>query len=241
MFRALLSRTVSTAANASPKPQFAAKNFNGKPGISGNNLPEKKFQFAKVLQKAPFFKCPAVVNGEFKDVSLEDYKGKTLVLFFYPLDFTYVCPTEIINFNDRAKEFEKLGAEIAAISVDSVNSHLAWTKVPRSEGGLGPTQIPIISDIRKFVSKYYGVLEFKKGVALRGTFIIDKNSIIRHMSINDLTIGRSVDETLRLIEAMNHADEHGEVCPVNWKKGEVGIKPTPEDAKNYFQSTNPTN
>lgn len=189
---------------------------------------------------APDFKEAAVVNGEFKDVSLADYKGKYLVLFFYPLDFTFVCPTEITAFSDRANEFKALNCEVAAVSVDSKFSHLAWINMPRSEGGLGEMKIPVIADITKKMSDDYGVLiddGADTGIALRGLFIIDGNGIVRNTTINDLPVGRSVDETLRLVQAFQFTDEHGDqVCPANWEPGSVTMNPDPEKSKAYFQS-----
>ncbi|KAK5666567.1 cTPxI [Batrachochytrium dendrobatidis] len=193
---------------------------------------------ATVQQKAPFFTAQAVVNGAFKEVTLDQYKGKYLVLFFYPLDFTFVCPTEIIAFSDRIEEFKKIGVEVVAASVDSQFSHLAWTKQPRSEGGLGDMKIPIIADITKTISRDYGVLVESgsdAGVALRGTFIIDPHQIVRVVQINDLPIGRSVDEVLRLIDALQFHEKHGDVCPVGWKKGSHSMKADPIGSKAYFE------
>ncbi|KAI9099419.1 thioredoxin-like protein [Phlyctochytrium arcticum] len=192
--------------------------------------------FARVARPAPEFKGQAVVNNEFKDISLTDYKGKWVVLFFYPLDFTFVCPTEIIAFSERSAEFEALGAQVIGASVDSVHSHLAWIKLPRREGGLGEMKIPLLSDITKEISYDYGVLLEEKGFALRGTFIIDPKGIVRQLSVNDAPIGRSVDETLRLLESLQFADAHGEVCPANWKKGAKTINPA--KSGDYFKAVN---
>merc|ERR1711973_1026279 len=153
------------------------------------------------LQKAaPQFKGISVVDGQFKEISLEDYKGKYVILFFYPLDFTFVCPTEIIAFSDRADEFRKIGAEVVAASVDSHFTHLAWTKTPRKEGGLGKMNIPLVSDLTKSISRDYGVLLEDQGITLRGLFIIDPQGVVRQITINDLPVGRDVDETLRLVQ-----------------------------------------
>ena len=165
---------------------------------------------------------PAQGDYEFKEVALADYKGKYVVLFFYPLDFTFVCPTEIVSFSDRIGEFRALGAEVIACSCDSKFSHLAWVNTPREKGGLGNMQIPIISDYTKQLARDYQVLlddGDDAGVSLRGTFIIDGEGTLRHMSVNDLPVGRNVDEVLRLVEAFIHTDTHGEVCPAGWKKG----------------------
>eukprot|EP01105_Mastigella_eilhardi_P028624 TRINITY_DN956_c0_g1_i5.p2 TRINITY_DN956_c0_g1~~TRINITY_DN956_c0_g1_i5.p2 ORF type:complete len:194 (+),score=80.96 TRINITY_DN956_c0_g1_i5:401-982(+) len=191
---------------------------------------------AFVGKKAPAFNKTALVNGEFKKVSLDDYKGKWFVLFFYPLDFTFVCPTEIIAFSDRAEEFRKLGCELAACSVDSEYSHFAWVNTPRKEGGLGPMHIPIISDLDKKMAAEYGVLLQEAGVALRGLFIIDPKQTVRQITINDLPVGRSVDETLRLLQAFQFVEEHGEVCPAGWHKGQEAMKPTAAGVKSYLAS-----
>lgn len=169
-----------------------------------------------VTQQAPHFKGTAVVNGEFKELSLDNFKGKYLVLFFYPLDFTFVCPTEIVAFSDKANEFHDVNTEVVAVSVDSHFSHLAWTNTPRKNGGLGNMNIPLLSDLTKQISRDYGVLLETPGIALRGLFIIDPNGIVRHMSVNDLPVGRSVEETLRLVKAFQYVETHGEVCPANW-------------------------
>lgn len=162
--------------------------------------------------------------------------GKYLVLVFYPLDFTFVCPTEIIAFNDRNKEFKDLNAHVAVVSVDSKYSHHAWSAMPRSEGGVGQLEIPMISDITKCISKKYSVL-LEDGFSTRGTFIIDPQGIVRHYSVNEPPVGRSVDETLRLLKAIQFTAKHGEVCPVNWNEGEKTMKPDPKESKSFFQST----
>jgi len=190
---------------------------------------------AEVTLPAPAFSAAAVVGGKIQQLSLSDYAGRWFVLVFYPLDFTFVCPTEIIAFNDRIQEFRKLGAEVAAISVDSEYSHLAWTNLSRESGGLGPMDIPIIADITKSISSQYGVLLADKGIALRGLFIIDPKQIVRQITINDLPIGRSVDETLRLLQALQFTDEHGEVCPADWKPNSDTIVADPDGAKTYFK------
>ena len=164
---------------------------------------------AKVQEAAPIFKGTAVFNNEFKQIQLSDYKNKYLVLFFYPLDFTFVCPTEIIQFSDRIKEFQQLNCEVVGCSVDSEYSHLQWIKQPRVDGGLGGMNIPLLSDITKQISSDYGVL-LPNGIAARGTFIIDPKQNVRVVQINDLPIGRSVDEVLRLVEAVKFTDTHGE-------------------------------
>jgi len=184
---------------------------------------------------APDFKGTAVVDGEFKDIALKDYKGKYLVLFFYPLDFTFVCPTEIIAFSDRAEEFRKIGCEVVAASTDSHFSHLAWINTPRKQGGLGSMKIPLLADKTCDIAKRYGVLKEDEGIAFRGLFIIDHSQNLRQITINDLPVGRSVDETLRLIQAFKFTDEFGEVCPAGWKPGAETMKADPKQSLEYFQ------
>ncbi|KAJ3387990.1 hypothetical protein HDU92_001705 [Lobulomyces angularis] len=184
-----------------------------------------------VGKKAPNFKATALVDNEFKTLSLDDYKGKYLVLFFYPLDFTFVCPTEIIAFSDRFPEFQALQTSVVGVSVDSEYAHLAWTNQPRKEGGLGAMKIPLLSDLTKKIALDYGVLN-DDGVAFRGTFIIDPEQNVRVAMINDLPIGRSVDEVLRLVEAVQFNEKYGEVCPAGWTKGADTIDT--KDAKKYF-------
>jgi alkyl hydroperoxide reductase subunit AhpC len=160
--------------------------------------------------------------------------GKYLVLFFYPLDFTFVCPTEIIAFSDRVKEFRDKNCDVVACSVDSHFSHLAWTNTPRKQGGLGKMDIPLLSDLTKQISTDYGVLLEDQGISLRGLFIIDSKGILRQIIVNDLPVGRSVDEVLRLVQAYQFTDEHGEVCPAGWKPGKKTIKPDVENCKQFF-------
>jgi len=194
--------------------------------------------FPKLQQPAPAFSGTAVVNGEFKTISLSDYKGKYVVLFFYPLDFTFVCPTEIIAFSDRASEFHKIDCELIACSTDSHFSHLAWTNTPRKQGGLGEMKIPLLADKSMKIARDYGVLLEEAGVTFRGLFIIDPTGKLRQMTVNDLPVGRSVDETLRLVQAFQYTDKHGEVCPAGWKPGADTIKPNVNDSKAYFNKNN---
>jgi alkyl hydroperoxide reductase subunit AhpC len=188
---------------------------------------------AHVQKEAPGFSASAVVGEEFKTVNLADYRGKYVVLFFYPLDFTFVCPTEIIAFSDRMKDFRARNCEVLGVSVDSQFSHLAWIKTPRKDGGLGGLEYPLVADITKKISADYDVL-LDGGIALRGLFLIDKTGIIRHMVVNDLPLGRNVDETLRMVDALQFFEKHGEVCPANWTPGAATIKPTVKDSKEYF-------
>lgn len=187
-----------------------------------------------VTQPAPEFKAQAVLpNGEFQEVSLDDYKGKYVLLFFYPLDFTFVCPTEIIAFSDRVTEFEERGVQVLGVSVDSHFSHLAWRNTPRSAGGIGEIQYPLISDLNKKISDSYGVL-LGGGVSLRGLYLIDKEGVVRHQLVNDLPLGRSVDEALRMVDALQFFEANGEVCPANWKQGESTIKPDVDGSREFF-------
>ncbi|KAK1803029.1 hypothetical protein P4O66_021555 [Electrophorus voltai] len=189
---------------------------------------------AKIGHPAPQFKTTAVVDGQFKDVLLSDYRGKYLVMFFYPLDFTFVCPTEIIAFSERASKFRKIGCEVIAVSTDSHFSHLAWINTPRKQGGLGSMNIPLLADLTHSISRDYGVLKEDEGIAYRGLFVIDDKGILRQITINDLPVGRSVDETLRLVQAFQHTDKHGEVCPAGWKPGSDTIIPDVEKSKAFF-------
>jgi peroxiredoxin (alkyl hydroperoxide reductase subunit C) len=191
---------------------------------------------AKVQKLAPAFKGTAVINGDFKDISNADYKGKYIYLFFYPLDFTFVCPTEIIAFSDRIHEFEALNTQVIGVSVDSHFSHLAWTNVSRKHGGLGKLNYPLLADLTKSIASDYGVLLEDAGIALRGSFLIDPSGILRQITINDLPVGRSVDETIRIIKAFQFVEQHGEVCPANWnpETNNATIKPDVKASKEYF-------
>lgn len=198
---------------------------------------DHKLQWTKAVisRPAPQFEATAVVDGAFKKIKLSDYRGKYLVFFFYPLDFTFVCPTEILAFSDRVKEFKKLNAEVIAASIDSHFTHLAWINTPRKEGGLGKINIPLVSDITHSIAKDYGVYLDDLGHTLRGLFIIDDRGILRQITMNDLPVGRSVDETLRLVQAFQYTDKHGEVCPAGWKPGQDTIVPNPEEKIKYFE------
>jgi alkyl hydroperoxide reductase subunit AhpC len=186
----------------------------------------------QIGKPAPEFAGTAVVDGAFQDIKLSDYLGKYVVLFFYPLDFTFVCPTEIIAFSDRAGEFAKINTQVIAASTDSHFSHLAWTNLSRKEGGLGKMNIPLLADKNARISRSYGVYRDDDGVTLRGLYIIDDKGILRQITMNDLPVGRSVDETLRLVQAFKFTDEHGDVCPANWKPGADTINP--KKSMEYF-------
>ena len=188
----------------------------------------------QVRQQAPDFKAKAVINGDIQDVTLSQYQGKWVVLFFYPLDFTFVCPTEITAFSDRHPEFAALNAEILGVSVDSHFSHLAWINMPRNEGGLGALTYPLVADLTKSISANYGVLLVEEGLDLRGLFLIDPTGKLRYSAVHDNNVGRSVDETLRVLKAFQRSAETGDVCPANWTEGADTMKANPRDSKTYF-------
>ncbi len=191
-----------------------------------------------VGQKAPNFTATAVMpnNDINNNFDLTKYlNGGIGVLFFYPLDFTFVCPTEIIAFNHRLGEFSSRGAKVIAISVDSHFSHYAWKETPVNKGGIGNIQMPMVSDLTKAISREYGVL-FDEKIALRGSFLIDSNGVVRHQVVNDFPLGRNVDEMLRMIDALNHHEEFGEVCPAGWRKGDEAMKANAEGISDYLTS-----
>jgi peroxiredoxin (alkyl hydroperoxide reductase subunit C) len=191
-----------------------------------------------VGKEAPNFVAKAIMpNNEINDkFSLIDYlDGDIGVLFFYPLDFTFVCPSEIIAYANKISHFSSRGAKIVAVSVDSHFSHLAWKNTPVQKGGIGQVQFPMVSDITKKISADYGVL-IDDAVALRGTFIIDRHKIVRHQLVNDLPLGRNVDETIRMLDALLHFEEFGEVCPAGWQKGKEAMKPNQEGVSSYLAS-----
>ena len=188
----------------------------------------------QVGQPAPDFTATAVVNGQFEQVKLSQFRGKNVVLFFWPLDFTFVCPTEIVAFSDAVPQFAERNTQVLGASIDSQFVHLAWQKTPRTEGGLGRVEFPMIADTNHSISRAYSVLLDDAGVALRGLFLIDKHGVVRHMLVNDLPLGRSVEEALRVVDALAHFEKHGDVCPANWKPGSKGMKADPQGAKSYF-------
>lgn len=190
-----------------------------------------------VGKHAPDFSAKAVVNGDIKQhFKLTDFRGKYVVLFFYPLDFTFVCPTELHAFQEKIESFRKLNCEVIACSIDSHFSHVAWLNTPKKDGGIEGVKYPLVSDINKTIARDYDVLIPGEGIALRGTFLIDKEGIVRHQSVNDNSLGRNVDEALRLLEALQYSEEHGEVCPANWKKGQKAMKANQSGLKSYFAS-----
>jgi len=190
---------------------------------------------AFVTQPAPDFNADALVNGQFQaNFTLSQFKGKKVVLFFYPLDFTFVCPTEILAFSDAIAEFRQRNTEVIGVSVDSKFSHWAWTNTERGVGGIKGLAYPLVSDLNKTIASDYGVL-LPAGVALRGLFIIDgdEKQTLRHITVNDLPLGRNVEEVLRVLDAIDYTNEHGEVCPANWHKGKKALTPTFDGLKEY--------
>lgn len=191
-----------------------------------------------VQNPAPIFDKIGVVNGELENVSLGDYKGKYVVLAFVPMAFTFVCPTEIIAFSEAAKKFRDAGAEVIFVSTDSEYAQLSWANTPRKEGGLGVIDIPIVSDKNMSISRDYGVLIESEGVALRGLFIIDSNGVIRHITVNDMPVGRNVEEALRLVKAFQWVDKNDTVLPCDWTPGSASIKADVKGSKEYFREAN---
>ena len=193
----------------------------------------------RVGQQAPDFKATAVVDQEFQDITLSQYRGKYVVLFFYPLDFTFVCPTEIIAFSERYADFTSRNTEVLGVSVDSKFSHLAWVQTDRKQGGLGEIAYPLVADLKKDIARAYNVLDEEEGVALRGLFIIDPKGVIMHSTINNLPVGRNVDETLRVLQAFQYVQANpDEVCPANWNPGDKTMIPDPVKSKDFFAAVN---
>lgn len=189
-----------------------------------------------VGKEAPNFTADAVVNGtEFKQISLSDYKGKKyVVLFFYPLDFTFVCPTELHAFQDQLSEFSAINTEVIGVSVDSKFSHFAWLSTPKGQGGIQGVKYPLVSDLNKQITKDYDVEVCGAGIAYRGLFLIDKNGIVQHQVVNNLPLGRNVEEAVRMVKALQFFEKNGEVCPANWNEGSKGMKPNEKGLKEYF-------
>jgi peroxiredoxin (alkyl hydroperoxide reductase subunit C) len=187
-----------------------------------------------VTKPAPDFTATAVMpDNSFQELTLASYRGKYVVLFFYPLDFTFVCPSEIIAFDKALPKFKKKGAEVLGVSVDSHFTHLAWKETPRARGGIGPINYPLVADLGKNIARSYDVL-LNEQVALRGLFLIDKQGVVRHALVNDLPLGRNVDEALRILDALQFTEVHGEVCPANWREGEEAMKPTAAGVAEYL-------
>ncbi len=189
-----------------------------------------------ITKEAPDFTAQTVMaDNSIAELTLSSYRGKNVVLFFYPLDFTFVCPSEILAFNKAVDDFKSKNCEIIGVSVDSQFTHLAWKNTPVAEGGIGNVQFPLVADLNKSISQNYGVLLPDEGVSLRGLFLIDKEGIIRHALVNDLPLGRNVDEALRMVDALQFFEEHGDVCPANWRPGEDAMKPTAEGVADYLK------
>ena len=188
-----------------------------------------------VTKPAPDFVAQAVMgDGSIKaDFKLSDLRGKYVVLFFWPLDFTFVCPTEIIAHDKRAAKFRERGVELVGVSIDSQFTHAAWRNTPVDKGGIGPVSFPMVADVKHEITRAYGV-EHPDGVALRGSFLIDRNGIVQHQVVNNLPLGREVDEMLRLVDALQFVEEHGEVCPAGWQKGDAAMKPNAEGVADYL-------
>ncbi len=188
-----------------------------------------------VGRAAPDFTATAVFgDNEIKDLKMSDYKGKYVVLFFYPLDFTFVCPSELIAFDHRLAEFKKRNVEVIGCSIDSQFTHLAWKNTPVNNGGIGQVQYPLVADVKHSICQAYDVEFPAAGVAFRGSFLIDKAGVVRHQVVNDLPLGRNIDEMLRMIDALQFTEEHGEVCPAGWQKGKAGMGASPEGVPKYL-------
>lgn len=187
-----------------------------------------------VTKEAPDFTAQTVMpDNSITELTLSSLRGKYVVLFFYPLDFTFVCPSEIIAFDKKLDEFKSRGVEVLGVSVDSQYSHYAWRQTPPEKGGIGEIGYPLVADLSKSISTDYGVL-FDGAVALRGLFLIDKEGVVRHQLVNDLPLGRSVEEAIRVVDALQFVEEHGDVCPANWKQGEEAMKPTAAGVAEYL-------
>ena len=192
-----------------------------------------------VTQQAPDFTATAVMpdNSMKADFKLSDFKGKYVILFFYPLDFTFVCPSEILAFDRALPKFTEKNTEIIGVSIDSQFSHWAWKNTPINQGGIGHIRYPLVADLDKQISRNYGVL-LDAGIALRGTFLIDKEGIVRHAGVNDLPLGRNIDEALRRVDALQFHEQHGDVCPANWNEGQEAMTPTAAGVADYLKKHN---
>lgn len=191
-----------------------------------------------VARQAPDFTSSAVLgNGEIVDNFnfKKHIEGKAAVLFFYPLDFTFVCPSELIAFDHRYEEFKKRGVEVVGVSIDSQFTHNAWRNTPTENGGIGAVKYALAADVKHDIAKAYGIEHPEAGVALRASFLIDKNGVVRHQVVNDLPLGRNIDEMLRMVDALQFHEEHGEVCPAQWEKGKEGMKDNPEGVAKYLK------
>ena len=188
----------------------------------------------KVGKVAPDFICDAVVNNQIKQVSLKDFSDTCKLLFFYPLNFTFVCPTELHALQDHLEAFKKRSTQIFGISVDSVFSHLAWLSTPRNRGGIEGITFPLLSDLTKSISRDYEVLNEAGSVALRGVFLLDRKNVVQYAAVNNLSLGRNIAELLRIVDALEHVEKNGEVCPANWNQGQKAMKATQQGLQEYF-------
>ncbi len=189
-----------------------------------------------VGKPAPDFTATAVEKDQIiENFKLSDFKGQYIILFFYPLDFTFVCPTELHAFSDKLDAFKERNTKVIGVSIDSHFSHLAWLNTPKSKGGIAGVSYPIVSDLNKTISKDYDVLVEGAGIAYRGLFLLDKDHIVRHQVVNDLPLGRNVTETLRMVDALQFTEKHGEVCPANWNQGDKSMKPTQDGLEEFFK------
>lgn len=189
-----------------------------------------------VTRTAPDFTAKAVwPDNHIEPMTLGQFRGRYVLLFFYPLDFTFVCPSEIVAFDRKLEEFQSRGCEVIGVSVDSEFTHLAWKNTPLEQGGIGAVRFPMVADLTKQIARDYGVL-VNDAVALRGLFLIDREGVVRHSVINDLPLGRNVDEALRMLDALQHFERHGEVCPANWRHGETAMIPTAEGVATWLAS-----
>ena len=187
-------------------------------------------------KKAPAFSCQAVVCGNIEDVTLDTYQGKYKVLFFYPLDFTFVCPTELHAFQAKLPAFEQRGVQLIGCSVDSPFTHAAWLRTPKREGGIEGVAYPLLADMTKKIAREYGVLDEDAGVAYRGVFVLDKDDVVQSVMVNNLSLGRNVDEVLRIVDALQFVEKNGQVCPANWTVGSEGMEATDAGVRSYFKS-----
>ncbi|MEM7589417.1 MAG: peroxiredoxin [Myxococcota bacterium] len=192
--------------------------------------------YTLIQKPAPDFRAEAVLpNGDFGEIELASFRNnKYVLLFFYPLDFTFVCPSEIIAFSNQAEAFEQRDVQLIGVSVDSKFSHLAWRQTPLKQGGIGEVRFPLVADITKEISRDYGVL-IDESVALRATFLIDKEGVVRHATFNDLPLGRNVQESLRMVDALQFTEKNGEVCPAGWTQGKAAMQPTTQGVAQYLQ------
>lgn len=240
MFRAAASRALAVAVSRTA-PSMRSSVLATTATRWYNTEPAQPIVYpaprVSVRGKATDFTADAVVNGDITSLKLSDYKGKWLVFFWYPKDFTFVCPTEIISFSDRVKEFKDIGCEVVAASVDTPEVHLAWVRTPRKNGGLGHMQIPLVSDPTRSIANDYGVLIKDIGITLRGLFVIDPEGVVQQATINNLPVGRNVDEVLRLVKGYQYVATHDEVCPAGWTPGAATMVAHPDKSLEYFRST----